>query len=122
MFPGITPVVAHVKSGKLRALGLTSLKRSPALPDLPTMHELGIANFQSIGWYGVLVPTGTPKPIVARLNRELVAALGQPDLRERLASQGGDAVSSTPEQFGAFITDELKKWTNVIRTANIQVE
>jgi tripartite-type tricarboxylate transporter receptor subunit TctC len=122
MVPGITPVVAHVKSGKLRALGLTSLKRSPALPDLPTMHELGIANFQSIGWYGVLVPTGTPKPMVARLNRELVAALGQPDLKERLASQGGDAVSSTPEQFAAFIADELKKWTNVIRTANIQVE
>jgi len=122
MFPGITPVVAHVKSGKLRAIGLTSLKRSPALPDLPTMHELGVANFQSIGWYGVLVPTGTPKPLVARLNGELVAALGQPDLRERLASQGGDAVSSTPEQFAAFIADEMKKWTNVIRTANIQVE
>ena len=122
MFPGITPVVAHVKSGKLRALGLTSLKRSSALPEVPTMNELGVANFESIGWYGVLVPTGTPKTIVTRLNRELVAALSLPDLKERLASQGGDAVSSTPEQFAAFIDSELKKWTTVIRTARIQVE
>ena len=122
MFPGITPVVALVKSGKLRALGLTSRKRSPALPDVATMHELGVANFESIGWYGVLVPQGTPKALVTRLNRELVAALSLPDLKERLASQGGDAVSSTPEQFTAFIADELKKWTTVIRSANILVE
>jgi tripartite-type tricarboxylate transporter receptor subunit TctC len=122
MFPGITPVVAHVKSGKLRAIGLTSAKRSAALPDVPTMNELGVANFESIGWYGVLVPAGTPKPVVARLNRDLVAALSQPDLRERLASQGGDAAASTPEQFAAFIDSELKKWTSVIRTANIQID
>jgi tripartite-type tricarboxylate transporter receptor subunit TctC len=122
MFPGITPVVAHVKSGRLRAIGLTSLKRSAALPEVPTMNELGVANFESIGWYGVLVPAGAPKAIVTRVNRELVAALNLPDLKERLASQGGDAVSSTPEQFAAFITGELKKWTNVIRTANIQVD
>ncbi|MEO7728776.1 MAG: tripartite tricarboxylate transporter substrate binding protein [Burkholderiales bacterium] len=122
MFPGITPVVAHVKSGRLRALGLTSRKRSTALPDVPTMDELGVANFESIGWYGVLVPAGTPKNIVTRLNRELVAALNQPDLKERLASQGGDAVSSTPEQFAAFIAVELRKWTGVMRSANIQID
>ena len=122
MFPGITPVVAHVKSGRLKALGLTSRKRSTALPDLPTMIELGVANFESTGWYGVLVPAATPKNIVTRLNRELVAALNLPDLKERLASQGGDAVSSTPEQFAAFIADELRKWTSVIRSANIQME
>ncbi|HEV7822209.1 MAG TPA: tripartite tricarboxylate transporter substrate binding protein, partial [Burkholderiales bacterium] len=122
MFPGITPIVAHVKSGKLRAVGLTSSKRSPALPDVPTMHELGVGNFESIGWYGVLVPAGTPKAIVMRLNRDLVAALNQPDLKERLASQGGDAASSTPEQFVSFIDSELHKWTNVIRTANIKID
>jgi tripartite-type tricarboxylate transporter receptor subunit TctC len=122
MFPGITPVVAHVRNGKLRALGLSSSKRSAALPEVPTMHELGVANFESIGWYGVLVPAGTPKTIVTRLNRDLVAALSQPDLKERLASQGGDAVSSTPEQFTAFIDSELKKWTSVIRTANIPID
>ena len=122
MFPGITPVIAYVKSGRLKALGLTSRQRSTALPDLPTMIELGVANFESNGWYGVLVPAGTPKNIVTRLNRELVAALNLPDLKERLASQGGDAISSTPEQFAAFIADELGKWTRVIRTSNIQID
>jgi tripartite-type tricarboxylate transporter receptor subunit TctC len=122
MFPGISPVVAHVKTGKLRALGLTSRQRSAALPEVPTLIEQGIANFESTGWYGILVPAGTPKNIVARLNRELTVALNLPDLKERLASQGGDAVSSTPEQFAAFIADEYKKWTNVIRASNIQVE
>ena len=122
LFPGITPVVAHVRSGRLKALGLTSRTRSAALPEVPTMIELGVANFESTGWYGVLVPAATPKNIVSRLHRELVAALGQPDLRERLASQGGEVVSSTPQQFAAFIADELKKWTGVIRAANIQIE
>lgn len=122
LFPGISPVVAYVKTGRLRAIGLTSRQRSPALPDVPTLIELGVANYESTGWYGVLVPAGTPKTIVARLNRELVATLNLPDLREKLISQGGDPVSSTPEQFAAFIADELKKWTHVIRTANIQIE
>ena len=122
MFPGITPVIAYVKSGRLKALGLTSRQRSPALPDLPTMIELGVANFESTGWYGVLVPAGTPKNIVARLNRALVAALNLPDLKERLASQGGDAVSSTPEQFAAFIAGELRRWTSVIRASNIRID
>jgi tripartite-type tricarboxylate transporter receptor subunit TctC len=122
MFPGITPVVAHVKTGKLKALGLTSRKRSLALPEVPTMSELGVANFESIGWYGVLVPASTPQSIVKRLNRELVAALDLPDLKERLASQGGDAGSSTPAEFAAFITAELAKWTNVFRSSNIQIE
>jgi tripartite-type tricarboxylate transporter receptor subunit TctC len=122
MVPGITPVVAYVKTGKLRAIGLTSRKRSTALPEVPTLIELGVADFESTGWYGVLVPAGTPKIIVTRLNRELIAVLNLPDLKERLASQGGDAVSSTPEQFAAFIAAELKKWTSVIRSANIRVD
>ncbi len=122
MFPGITPVVAHVRAGKLKALGLTSRKRSPALPDVPTMIELGVADFESTGWYGVLVPAGTPHSLVTRLNRELVAVLNLPDLKERLASQGGDAVSSTPAQFAAFIAAELVKWTRVIRASNIRID
>ena len=122
MFPGITPVVAHIKSGRLRAIGLTSRQRSPALPEVPTLNELGVANYESIGWYGMLVPAGTPKNIVLRLHRELVAALKLPDLREKLVSQGGDPVSSTPEQFAAFIASELAKWTSVMRTSGIQVD
>jgi tripartite-type tricarboxylate transporter receptor subunit TctC len=86
------------------------------------MLELGVANYESTGWYGMLVPSGTPKAIVQRLNQEVVAALKLPDLREKLVSQGGDPVSSTPEQFAAFIGSELAKWSGVIRTSGIQVD
>jgi tripartite-type tricarboxylate transporter receptor subunit TctC len=90
MFPGISPVVSQVKSGRLKAMALTSRVRSAALPDVPTMAELGVTNFESVGWYGVLVPAATPTSIVTRLNHELVAVLSAPDVKERLSSQGGD--------------------------------
>jgi tripartite-type tricarboxylate transporter receptor subunit TctC len=122
MFPGITPAMPHIKSGKLKALALTSRTRSQALPEMPTLIELGVANFESVGWYGVLVPAGTPKAIAARLNTELVKVLTMQDVKENLARQGGEATSSTPERFATFIGEELKKWTKVIRSANIKVE
>ena len=122
MFPGISPAVPHLKSGKLKALGVTSRTRSQALPEMPTLIELGVANFESVGWYGVLVPAGTPNAIAARLHTELVKVLTLPDVKETLARQGGEATSSTPERFSAFIGEELKKWTQVIRSANIKVE
>jgi len=122
MFPGISPVVSQVKSGRLKAMALTSRVRSAALPDVPTMAELGVTNFESVGWYGVLVPAATPTSIVTRLNHELVAVLSAPDVKERLSSQGGDPVASTPQAFAAFIAAELKKWSAVIRSANIQFE
>ncbi len=122
MFPGITPAMPHIKSGKLKALAVTSRTRSQALPEMPTLIELGVANFESVGWYGVLVPAGTPKAIAARLNTELVKVLTMQDVKENLARQGGEAMSSTPERFAAFIGEELKKWTTVIRSANIPVE
>ena len=122
MFPGITPVVAHVKSGRLRALGLTSMKRSAALPDVPTMNEQGIKNFESIGWYGVLVPTGTPRAIMTRLNRELTAALSLPDLKEKLASQGADGLTSSPAELATFVQRELAKFAAIIKAAGVRVE
>ena len=122
MFPGITPAMPHIRSGKLKALALTSKTRSPALPEMPTLIELGVANFESVGWYGLLVPAGTPKAIATRLHTELVKVLTMPDVKENLARQGGEATSSTPERFATFIGEELKKWTEVIRTAKIKVE
>ena len=122
MFPGITPAMPHIRSGKLKALALTSKTRSPALPEMPTLIELGVANFESVGWYGMLVPAGTPKAIATRLNTELVKGLTMPDVKENLARQGGEATSSTPERFATFIGEELRKWTQVIRTAKIRVE
>lgn len=122
MFPGITPAMPHIRSGKLKALALTSKTRSPALPEMPTLIELGVANFESVGWYGLLVPAGTPKAIATRLHTELVKVLTMQDVKENLARQGGEATSSTPERFATFIGEELKKWTEVIRTAKIKVE
>ena len=122
MFPGISPAMPHIRSGKLKALALTSMKRSQALPAMPTLNELGVANFESVGWYGVLVPAGTPRAIATRLNTELVKILTMQDVKENLARQGGEATSSTPERFATFIGAELKKWTQVIRTAKIKVE
>ena len=122
MFPGISPAVPHIKSGKLKALGVTSRTRSQALPGMPTLIELGVADFESVGWYGVLVPAGTPNAIAARLHTELTKVLTLPDVKETLARQGGEATSSTPERFVTFIGEELKKWTTVIRSANIKVE
>ena len=122
MFPGISPAMPHIRSGKLKALALTSMKRSQALPAMPTLNELGVANFESVGWYGVLVPAGTPRAIATRLNTELVKILTMQDVKENLARQGGEATSSTPERFATFIGAELRKWTQVIRTAKIRVE
>jgi len=122
MFPGITPAMPHIKSGKLKALALTSRTRSPAIPGMPTLIELGVPNFESVGWYGMLLPAGTPKAIAARLHTELVKVLTMQDVKETLARQGGEATSSTPERFATFIGEELKKWTTVIRSANIKVE
>ena len=122
MFPGITPAMPHIKSGKLKALALTSKTRSPAIPEMPTLIELGVPNFESVGWYGMLLPAGTPKAIAARLHTELVKVLTMQDVKEHLARQGGEATTSTPERFAAFLGEELKKWTQVIRSANIKVE
>lgn len=122
MTPGITAAVPHIRTGKLRVIGVTSAKRSQALPEAPTLIELGVPNFESVGWYGVLMPAGTPPAINSKLYNELLKVLALPDVKERFASQGGEAITSTPEQFAAMMRGDLKKWTTVIKSANINIE
>ena len=123
MFPGITPAVPYVKSGKLKALGVASRKRTQIFPDVPTLIEMGVNDFESsTGWYGVLVPAGTPKAVIARLNSEIVKIMALPDVMEKLGGQGGESMSSSPEKFAAYIRRELTKWTTVIKAANIHIE
>lgn len=122
IFSGISPVVPFVKSGKLKALGVSTRQRSPVLPDVPTLMEGGLTNFSTAGWYGILVPAGTPKSIVTKLNSEIVKTMVMPDVVERLGTQGGDTTSTTPEEFAALIREELKTWTGVIKAANIRLE
>jgi tripartite-type tricarboxylate transporter receptor subunit TctC len=112
----------QIRAGRVRALAITSAKRSPVSPDLPTVAESGLPGFEVIGWFGWLAPAATPKPIVNRLHAEIVRALKLPDVRERLLSQSTEPVGNTPAEFAAFIKSEHAKWGKLIRAANIRVE
>jgi tripartite-type tricarboxylate transporter receptor subunit TctC len=114
--------IAQVKAGRLKALAVSTARRSALLPELPTVAESGVPGFAVSSWFGVVAPARTPAPIVARLNREIVAALGLPDTRARLAGLGADPVSDTPDEFAAFIRSELATWAKVVTASGAHVE
>ena len=119
-FGNLVALMPHVQGGRLRALAVTSAKRISAAAQLPTMAEAGIAGYEFVTWYGVLAPAATPKDIIARLNAELVKAVRQPDLREKLSGEGCEVVGSTTEEFAAFIKTELASSARLVKLANIQ--
>ena len=118
----MNPLVAitNVNSGKLRALAVTSLTRNPALPDTPTVDESGVPGFKNITWHSILVPAGTPKPIVARLNAELVRIVNMPDMKERFLGQGLTPVGSTPEQMSALIREESTEFGKIVKQIGLK--
>jgi tripartite-type tricarboxylate transporter receptor subunit TctC len=122
MAPNVLTALPHIKSGKLRALAVTSAKRSEALPEVPTVAEAGVPGYDSTQWYGVLAPSGTPREIVARLHDAIVRALRDPEVGKRLAADGAEAVGSSPEEFAAFIKSEGEKWAKVAAAAGIKAE
>lgn len=122
MFPTIQSAVPHVKSGRLRLVGLTTEKRSPAFPDTPTLVEAGFPGVLATAWFGLQAPRATPQSIVARLNAETVKVLSEPAIRQRFESDGADVVGSSSGAFGTFIANEITKWTTVVRDAGIKVE
>ncbi len=119
-FPSILTALPHVRSGRVRALAVTGATRTRAAPELPTMQEAGIRGYESATWYGIVAPAGTPQDIVTKLSTEVAAALKQPDTHERLSREGADPVGSSPQEFGAFMQQEIEKWRKVIRAAGIQ--
>jgi tripartite-type tricarboxylate transporter receptor subunit TctC len=121
MFENMPGAVGHIKSGKVRVVGVTGLQRTPALPEVRTVAESGVPGYESLSWSGIAVPAATPPEIVARLNREINAILANPDMRQKLAEQGADAVGGTPEAFAEHIARERQKWTRVVRDAAIVV-
>ena len=121
-FSSMLGALPHVKSGKLRALGVTSAKRSRATPDLPTIAESGFPGYEAVNWLGLLAPARTPAAIIARLNGEIVKIFSQPDVEERLAAQGGEAQTNTPAQFAEHIQSEIRKWSRVIKVSGMQSE
>ncbi len=112
----------HIKAGRVKALAITSAKRSPVAPQLPTVAELGFPGFEVIGWFGWLAPAKTPRAIVARLNAEIVRVINMPDIRERLLSQSTEPVGNSAQEFAAFIRSERGKWARLIREADIRAE
>jgi tripartite-type tricarboxylate transporter receptor subunit TctC len=114
-------VIPHVRTGRLRALATTGAQRSPALPELPTVAE-SIPGYEASLWYGFVGPARMPPEIVQRLNAEIAAALAQPDVREKLASQGVDARSTTPEEFARILTSDVARWATVVKRLGLQAE
>ena len=122
MFAQMSSVLPHIKSGKLRALGVASLKRSPLMPDIPTLAEQGLPRFEAVSWYALMVPSGTPRDVVDRLSVETQRLFARPDLKDKLAALGMDAGAGKPQELAAAIQAETVRWAEVIRQKNIKPE
>ncbi|OZI54229.1 tripartite tricarboxylate transporter substrate binding protein [Bordetella genomosp. 5] len=121
-FDTITTVLPHIQSGKLRALAVTTAKRSAALPDVPTLAEAGLANFDIGTWFGVLAPAGTPQPVVQKLSAEITRITDSPEFRQRLAAAGAEPMKATPDGFAKRIDAETRKFATLVKENNIKVE
>jgi tripartite-type tricarboxylate transporter receptor subunit TctC len=117
MITGVPPTLQFVKAGRLRALAVATGKRLPLLPDLPTIAEAGVPGYEATQWYGVLAPAGTPRPVINKLNSEIVKAIHGADVREKLAADAAEPVGNTPEEFGAFIKKEIARWAPVVKAS-----
>ena len=115
-------LLPHMKAGTLRPLAITSNQRSPSAPDVPTMAEVGIADFEITAWFGFMAPADTPKPIIDKISKDVARIIAMPEVRDRILAQASVPISNTPEEYAAFIQAETKKWAEVIKQANIQAE
>lgn len=118
-FPGSLP---YVQAGRMRAIAVTGAKRSPQLPDVPTVSESGVPGYSFTSWYGVFAPAGTPRPIIARLNTETAAALKNPDVASKLTALGAEVATTTPDEFGRIVRDEIKRWAKVVQASGVTLE
>jgi len=115
MFDNMPSAIGHVKAGKLRPLAVTTPKRSPALPDVPTIAEAGLPGYEATSWFGLLAPGKTPAPVMAKLNAAILKALADPEVKNKMAEQGAEAYGETPQQFAAFIQSETVKWGKIVK-------
>lgn len=122
MFADLPVLLPYVQSGRLRALGMASPKRASLLPDLPTMTEQGLASVEAVNWYGVLVPAATPREIVVKLNESFKKALSDAALREKLVARGAEPVGSAPEQFAAYLKEDIARWARLAQSTSIKVD
>lgn len=122
MFVDMPAAIGHIKAGKLRPIGVTSLQRSPALPDVPTVAEQGLPGFEVIAWFGVLAPAKTPQPIVADLSRRILAIMQKPEVRQKMEGLGADPAAMPPAAFQAFMAGEITRWTQLVRDLNVKLD
>jgi tripartite-type tricarboxylate transporter receptor subunit TctC len=122
LWVSIPAAAQFVKAGKLKALAVSTTKRSAAFPEVPTMQEAGVADFEVDSWYAMFVPAKTPKPIIEKLNKALNTVVQQPDIKEKLLAQGSEAVGGTPEALGKTVDAELARWSKLVKDANIKPE
>jgi len=122
VMPSLLQVVPHIKSGRLKVLGTSGAKRSPVLPEVPTISEAGVPGYESYNWWGMLAPSGTPQPVIDRLYKDLTAVLTSRETEKRFETEGAEAVRMTPAEFGRFISSELAKWGRVAREVGIKAE
>jgi tripartite-type tricarboxylate transporter receptor subunit TctC len=121
-FATMPSAVGYVRAGRLRGIAVTTEKRSPSMPDLPTIAETGITGYEAGSWYGLSAPAGTPKDVISRLHAETVKVMALPDIKERLFNAGFEVVTSNPEAFGAFTRSEIQKWGKLVRATGLKVE
>ena len=122
MFATIPSVIQHVRAGSLRAVAVTSSRRSPALPDIPTVAESGYPGFEASSWYGFVAPAGTPDPIIRKLYELIAKIVNMPDINDQLSSQGADPVGSSPEEFAQYMRNETEKWAKVVKASGIRLD
>ena len=122
IFSAPASAIPQITSGRIRALAVTTLKRSVIVPDLPTIAESGVPGYEVNNWYAMAAPAATPKPVIARLNRELVAILNDSDVKQLLLTQGAEAAPSTPEELGRYMKSEFHKWSKLVAEAKIRAE
>jgi tripartite-type tricarboxylate transporter receptor subunit TctC len=122
LYASIPPILPHVRANRVKALGVGNAKRVPSLPEFPTISEAGLPGYEAYAWAGMIGPAGMPREIVARLNKEIVATLNQKDVIDRMLAEGTVPTPSSPEEFTAYLTAELKKWGGVVKLAGIKPE
>jgi tripartite-type tricarboxylate transporter receptor subunit TctC len=122
MFDTVAAISGQIKSGNVRAIAVTTTKRSGVLPDVPTMAEAGLRGYETSTWGGLLAPAGTPKDVIAKLNAEANKALAAPDVREKLAAAGIEPAGGSPAQFAEFIQSEMQRWAKVAKAAGVEPE
>ena len=122
MFDNMPSAIQHVRSGSLVPLAVTTAKRSPELPNVPTIAEAGVPGYEATSWFGMFAPAGTPAPVLAKLNAAIVKVLGQPDVKKKINEQGAEVYSETPEQFAAFIQAESVKWGKVVKESGASLD